>query len=159
MKRTHCLIMSMLCFAVALVSAFLIPAYAADAVVASGTPLGEALSGFMTGTVFPLVNAFLAALIGWAVLKIGKKYKIDALIGSEFLIQEAARKGIALAEEMAANRLKTSRITMTSSSKLNLAVAQVLKAAPKLTQIEAEGYVESILARTKGVGAIGDKAV
>jgi len=159
MKRHALLIISMLCFAVALVSAFLIPAFAADGAAAVGTPLGESISGVLSGTVFPLINALLAGLIGWAVVHIGNKYKIDALINSEALIQSAAYKGVSMAEEFAARKMKTMNIKIASSQKLNMAIAQVLNAAPKLTQEEAAGYVESALAKITGVGATGEKAV
>ena len=137
--------------------------YAADATdtaaTAAASPLSEALSGFLSGFLFPLINALVVGLIGWAVVSVGKKYKIDALVSSEALIQNAAYKGIALAEEMAAKKLKATAVTITSNEKLNIAIAQVLKAAPKLTQEEASAYVESTLAKIKGSGATGDKAV
>ena len=125
----------------------------------AGTPLGGALADFMSGTLFPLINALVLGLVGWAAVTIGKKYKIDALIASEGLIQDAAYKGVTLAEEWAAKRLKTANIRVSSSEKLNLAIAQVLKAAPLISRDEAREYVESVLARVTGAGATADKVV
>jgi len=129
-------------------------AFAADEIT-----IGPALADVATGVLFPLLNAVLVILIGWAVAYIGKKYKIDALAGYQSLIQEAAYKGISLAEEYAAKRLKTSKIKLGSSEKLNIAVGQVLAAAPRLTREQATDYVESLLGRLRGVGATGDAAV
>ena len=162
MKKSHLLLMAILSLSIAF---FVGPVLciAADAVEVlgntTGTPLGQALAGFMTDVVFPIGNALLVALIGWVMLKIGTKYKIDALASKEDLIQSAALKGIALAEEYAANKLKTANFKLTSNEKLNLAVAQVLKAAPKLTEDEAKDYVNSMLAKVAGAGATGDKTV
>jgi len=126
---------------------------------ATGTPLGQALADFFTNTLFPVINALLIGLIGWAVIKIGNKYKIDALIDAELMIQNAAAKGIALAEEMAAKKLKTANIKVSGNEKLDIAVAQVLQAAPKISRDQAQEYVEAILAKTKGTGATNEKTV
>ncbi len=123
----------------------------------AGTPLSGAVAGFMEGVVFPFLTAALMTLVGWAVVKVGKKYDLEILLDNEEAIERAALKGISLAEEYAAKRLKSSDIKMTGYEKLDTAVAQVLKAAPKLTHREAEEYVEALLARLNNVGATGIK--
>lgn len=133
--------------------------FASVAFAADEATLGGALADVFTGVIFPLLNAALVILIGWAVAYIGKKYKLDALAGYQTLIQEAAYKGISLAEEYAAKRLKESKVKIGSSDKMNIAIGQVLTAAPKLTRQEAVDYVEALLGRLKGVGATGDTAV
>jgi hypothetical protein len=131
------------------------PATAGEA----ASPLGLSLADFMSGTVFPLLSALVMALVGWAAVSIGKKYKIDALIANEALIQDAAYKGVALAEEYAARLLKEKNIKLTGSLKLDRAIAQVLKAAPQISREDAREYVESVLARVKGAGATGETVV
>ncbi len=119
------------------------------------TPLSGAVAGFLDGILFPVLNAVLVALVGWAVVKIGRKYHLDFLVENEDVIERAAYKGITLAEEKAAKMMKNSNLTLSSNKKLDLAVSKVLEAAPRLTRQQAEEYVEALLPRLKGAGATG----
>lgn len=126
---------------------------------AGGSPLAVAAAGVLQTFVFPLLTALLMGLVSWAVVKIGKKYHLDIVLNNEKLIESAALKGISYAEEEAADKLKASNIRLTSSDKLNLAVAEVLQAFPKLTDVQAAEYVRSVLGRITGAGATGAAAV
>ena len=157
MKRLFSGWMLLLFFIMTLYSLFCL-AFPAPA-IADGTPLAVAASGVMTGFIFPLLTALLIGLVAWAVVKIGTKYKLDVVLNNEKLIESFALKGITYAEEYAANKLKQSNIKVTSDDKMNLAIAQVLQSAPKLTADQAGEYVQSILARITGAGATGASAV
>ena len=127
--------------------------------LAEETGLSAAIAGFLQGVVFPVLGALLMALVSWAVVKIAKKYNLDILLQNEALIRNAAWRGIGLAEEYAAKKLKESDIKIGGSEKLSIAVAQVLNAVPKLTREQAEQYIESLLPSLKGVGATGEKTL
>lgn len=125
----------------------------------AATPLSTAAAGFLSTFVFPLLSAFLLGLISWAVSRISKKWHLDFLIKNEGLIEKAAYRGITYTEEIAARRVKESALKLTGNEKLDLAVSQVLAAAPELSREQASGYVHSLLARLPGVGATGERTV
>lgn len=121
--------------------------------------LGEPLAALLTQTVTPLLGAVLLALLSWAMAKLAAKWKLDFLVRNQELIEKAAYKGICYAEEYAANKLKAANVKISSSEKLNLAVAQVLKAVPGIELETARDWVEALLARVSGAGATGDAAL
>jgi hypothetical protein len=119
----------------------------------------EGVSGFLVNFIVPLGAALLVGLVNWAVYAVARKYNLDIVLRNQDVIERAALKGISLAEEYAAQALKQKNIRLSGNDKLNMAIDQVLSAAPKLSREEASEWVNAVLARVKGVGATGEKVV
>jgi hypothetical protein len=123
------------------------------------TPAGEAVVSFLHAVVFPVVSAFLLGMVGIIINKIRVKYNLDISAEQQANLEAYARQGIALAEEKAADFAKRKVATLTGSDKLDVAVAHILTALPKVTPDQADRMVHSVLGKISGIGASGDVAV
>ena len=134
-------------------------AMAADAVPpAAPNIFGDALAGFLTSTVFPVLGALALGIVSWAAEKIGTKFKIDSLTQDHNFLTQIAAQGVAFAEEKAANYAKAAK-PLSGNEKLNAAIAYVIQMAPKVSEAQAQSLVTSALAMLPGVGATGAAAV
>lgn len=125
-------------------------------VLAGDGPLDEALLGFFTNTVMPLIAALVMGLAALALRWLGAKFKTDVFINNKAFIDAAVKDGIGLAEEWAAKKLKNTKNITTGKEKMDIAVASIIDAVPKLTLAKAQVLVDSMLARLPGVGASKD---
>jgi hypothetical protein len=125
---------------------------------ATPSAFGIMLSDLLTNTVFPVLGALALGFVTWAANKVGAKFKIDALTADNNFVTRVAAQGVAFAEEKAANYAKNTQ-PLTSSDKLNSAIAYVLQQAPKVTPEQAQSIVTSALAMLPGVGATGNAAI
>lgn len=121
--------------------------------------LGDAMANTFAGTVAPILTAALLGLVGVGINWARKKWKLDALASLQGLAEAAALRGIAYAEEKAEAAIKKGGDKIPGNEKLQLAVAQVLEAVPKISPERATAIVEGMLGRVVGAGASGTKAV
>lgn len=121
--------------------------------------VGETVNEFLVGTVFPVIGAFLLALVGILINKIKTKYNLEISAATEEKLLNAAKQGIAYAEEKASSVVKEKVTKLTGKEKLDTAILYVLSVMPEVTPDQAESLVTSVLGSTKDVGATGDKAV
>jgi hypothetical protein len=125
----------------------------------AGDTLTLAVVDFVAGTVMPLVAAVVAAFAVIALRKLADKFGMESLLAQEDRLQDLARQGVALAEELAARRLKEKELKLPGGEKLNIAVAHILSLAPEISRAQAENLVEAMLGMTFGAGASGKQAV
>jgi hypothetical protein len=134
-------------------------AYAADPVApVAASPAPAALAGFLRDTVFPIISAILMGFLSVFLARLGAKYKIDALTQKNNFVEQIAMQGISLAEEKGA-QLIGSKAQLTGNDKMDIAIAHVLTALPKIPPAQVQSIVNGLLARIPGVGATGDKAL
>lgn len=124
-----------------------------------GVSLGPALAELLGQTVWPLIAAVVAGFATIVLRKLAAKFGLEGLLAQERRLRELAHQGVALAEELAARRLKEAEIKLPGGDKLNLAVAHIMAAVPEITRSRAEALVEATLGMALGVGATGDQAV
>jgi hypothetical protein len=129
------------------------------AAIAENGAFAGALADVLTGLVFPIVAAVVMALVGWAVTWAARKWKLGFLLESEAYLQQLALTAVSFVEERAAKMVKESGMKLPGGEKLNMAVARIMESAPELSQEKAEELAESMLARLRGAGATGDKAL
>jgi hypothetical protein len=120
---------------------------------------GQAVASLLEGVVFPVVTAFLLGLVGIVINKVRIKYNLDISAEKQSQLESLALRGIAYAEEKASDYAKNKAKTLTGSDKLDIAVAHILTAMPKISDRQAEAIVNSVLGQVKGLGASGEKAV
>lgn len=133
-------------------------AFAVDAVTPAPAPItpsvvGAAVETFMGNVIFPVLAAFLMGLVGLMLTKISAKFKIDALIKNQELIEKFAFQGITYAEELASKAIAGKVTKITGKEKLDLAIANVIKNVPAISPEGAKVAVESMLSRVADVGA------
>jgi hypothetical protein len=133
-------------------------ACAADPATVEASPAPAALVALLRDTLFPLVSALALGYLSLFLNRLGQKYKIEALTQKDNIVERLAFQGIALAEEKAA-QLVGSKSALTGSQKLDVAIAYVCGAMPKLSREQADAMVHALLAQTPGIGATGDKTV
>jgi hypothetical protein len=128
-------------------------AFAADPVVAAAaSPAPAALSAFLQGTVFPVIGSLLLGVLSLFLTRLGNKYNIESLTQRNNLIERAAFQGIALAEEKAAQFIRSQR-QITGSQKLDIAIDHILSVIPSVAPERAAAITESLLAQIPGIGA------
>ncbi len=115
--------------------------------------------GVIQQTVTPLLTALVLALLGMLFAWLGRKYHLDVKQADQDYLQGLAVRGIAYAEEEGEEFLKVHGTRLPSESKLADAVSFLLRAAPRLDQLQARDLVTGMLGKTKGAGATGDKTV
>jgi hypothetical protein len=148
--------LSLACFGLMV---FIGVAVAADPVApAAVSPAPAALVACLRDTVFPIVGTALMGFLSVFLARLGAKYKIDALTQKNNFVEQIAFQGISLAEEKAA-QLVGSKSQLTGSDKMDIAIAHVLTAMPKVSEVQAESIVNGLLARIPGVGATGGAAL
>lgn len=129
------------------------------AVPAPAPALTNAVLGVVDRTVWPLLGAFVTTLLSLALSKLSKKWGGDVLRQQHDLLEAVAMQGLSYAEERAAAALKHKGVTLGGSDRLNLALDHILATVPAVSRTQATAVVESLLARTFGVGATGDKEI
>ena len=144
-----------LCLAGLALAVDTLPAH--DAVPAIPTA-PAALAVFLQQTISPLLTALLMGFIAKFLNSLGAKYKIDTLLQKDNFLEKLAFQGITLAEERAA-QYAGSKLALTGSQKLDIAVSHILSAMPKVPDSQARSVVQALLAQTPGVGATGDTAI
>ncbi len=122
-------------------------------------PVGEAAAGLLSGVVFPVLAALLMGLVGVVLDKLRRKYNIQISAENEQRLRDIALSGIAYAEEKAAAAVKANVSTITGKTKLDIAIARIMAAAPQLTREQADHLVHITLGRAHGAGATGNKAI
>lgn len=132
------------------------PALAADPPPAALTAPAD-LAKFLRQTVFPLTGSLLMGVLTIFLQRLGAKYKIQSLMDKENLVTQLAYQGITLAQERAA-QLAGSKLALTKSQKLDIAVNHILEIMPKVSPERAQAVTHAVLAQIPGVGATGDKA-
>lgn len=135
-----------------------VTAFAADPATVDVSSAPTALAGFLRDTIFPLVSALALGYLSLFLNRLGQKYKIEALTQKDNIVERLAFQGISLAEEKAA-QLIGSKAELTGSQKLDLAIAHICNAMPKIKREQADAIVHALLAQSSGIGATGDKAV
>lgn len=135
-------------------AADMIPAHA-PAVDASAP---AALADVLRQSVFPILGALLMGILTPLINRLGVKFKIDALTQQNNLLERAALQGISYAEERAA-QLVGSKLSLTNSNKLDIAISHVLSVMPRVTHEQADTMVHSLLAQIPGMGATGSAVV
>lgn len=146
-----------------IISSVLFLALIAGAAVAADQPTATsgapaAVAALLKETLFPLVSALALGYLSLFLNRVGQKYKIEALTQRDNIIERFAMQGIALAEEKAA-QLVGSKSELTGTQKLDIAIAHICDAMPRISREKADAIVHSLLAQTPGVGATGEKAV
>lgn len=116
----------------------------------------DAVWEMLDKVVFPIVSAFILSLLSILIHRVSAKYKLDALVTHQDLIEKAALQGISLAEEKAAQYVGTK---INGEVKLRIAIEQMRGVIPTITYEQARRVIEGMLARIPGVGATGDKTV
>jgi hypothetical protein len=137
---------------------FSLSAFAADPASPAASPAPAAVAALLKETIFPLVTALALGYLSLFLNRLGQKYKIEALTQKDNIIERLAFQGIAFAEEKAA-QLVGSKSALTGSQKLDLAIAYVCNAMPKISRDQADAIIHSLLGQTAGVGATGEMAV
>lgn len=127
---------------------------AADPAAPAVPTAPQALAGFLSGVVFPLVTALAMGFLTVFLNRLGTKYKLDSLTQRGNLVEQFAYQGITLAEEKAA-QLLGSKSALTGSDKLDVAVSHVLSMMPSISREQADQVVHAILAQIPGLGATG----
>lgn len=145
-------------YALCLLICLILPAFAADLPPAS-IPLEGSWASVLIQYVIPPVAAIMLGLLSLAIRWFGKKFKIDALTQENNYLESIAHQGIALAQERAAQYIAADRNTLTGANKLSIATGHVLSVMPQLTPERVQSVIESILARTPGLGATGNEVV
>jgi hypothetical protein len=135
-----------------------VPALAADPAPAAVSTAPAAVAALLKETIFPLVTALALGYLSLFLNRLGQKYKIEALTQKDNIIERLAFQGIALAEEKAA-QLVGSKSALTGVQKLDLAIAYVCNAMPKVSREQADAIIHSLLGQTTGVGATGEMAI
>lgn len=110
----------------------------------------------------PVMGALLMALASWALHSLQKKLGVELNAKANEAILGTVRQGIAIAEERAAQAAKanvTDDDRKAGAQKAAWAAAFVEKQWPKLASDDVDDLIHSELARLKGVGATGDKAL
>jgi hypothetical protein len=143
--------MLILCLAFAAVS------FAAEGVGLS--PGGQAVQSLLTGVVFPVLTALLMGFVGLVLKKLVTKYNLDIDASRQAELEALVGRGIAYAEEKAAALAKEKVKTLTGNDKLDIAIAHIVEASPKVSQAQAEKLVHTVLGKMYGVGASGTTAV
>lgn len=121
--------------------------------------VGEAVAGIWSGVVIPVLSAACLGVLGLVLDKLRRRYNLQIDIDSQKYLEGLAQRAVALAEEKGAAYLKANITKITGRDKLDIAIAHILTAAPKLSREQADNLVHTALARVKGAGATGDKAV
>lgn len=114
------------------------------------------LQGLLDKVIFPTVSGFVLSLLSILIHRISKKYKIDALVTHQDLIEKAALHGIALAEEQAAKYVSRK---FDGNTKLMIAIDHVTDMVPNIDRNQAQRVIEGMLARIPGVGATKENVV
>ena len=117
------------------------------------------ITGFIQGTVTPVLTALVLALLGMLFTWLGKRYRIEVNQREQNYFENMAVSAIAFAEEEAEEFLKAHGSCLPSESKLADAVTFLLRAAPKLGRQKAQDLVTGVLGKVRGAGATGEKAV
>lgn len=168
MKKRLALVALVLGLAVACSCTPPIPCPAADlpAAIAASQPaaapapaLTDAVLGMVDRTVWPLLGAFVTTLLSLVLSKLSKKWGGDVLRQQHDLLEAVALQGLSYAEERAAAALKHHGVKLAGGDRMGLALEHVLAAVPAVSQNQARAVVESLLARTRGIGATGDVVV
>lgn len=123
------------------------------------SPVGTALQGVVSGTVIPLVVALVGSLISLVLLKLKSKLNIQLSEETEAWIARQAESAVQMVAEKAAKGIKYGSLHLTSSQKLDMAVASLISKIPRLTREQADGYIHAALARIPGVGATGEQSL
>jgi hypothetical protein len=129
------------------------------AMAADANPAGDSLALFLGNVVFPVLAAFLLGLIGVILDKLRKKYNLDISAAVQSSMEQTAKRAIGYVEERAAAAIKNKVTTLTGNEKLDMAVAYVLEAMPRVTPEQAERLVHGVLGETVGAGATGAGSV
>ncbi len=137
---------------------FIIPAFAADLSPSVSVPEGT-WAGIIIQYVIPPIAALFLGLLTIAIRWFGIKFKIDALTQENNYLESLAHQGIALAQERAAQYVAADKNLLTGQNKLAIATGHILAAMPQITPQRAQSIIESVLARTPGLGATGDQVV
>ncbi|MFH1027802.1 MAG: hypothetical protein V1791_07360 [Pseudomonadota bacterium] len=132
--------------------------FAADPAAVDASSAPAALAALLRDSLFPLVSALALGYLSLFLNRLGQKYKIEALTQKDNIVERFAFQGIALAEEKAA-QLVGSKAALTGVQKLDLAIAHICSAMPKISREQADAMVHSLLAQTSGVGATGGATV
>jgi len=109
--------------------------------------------------VLPVLGALIAALAAVALQKLQKKLGIELSAKEQASLMEAARKGIAYAEEKAARELKldvSSEDRQRGAQKAQWAKGFVQAQFPKLKDEALDRLLDAELASMTGVGATGN---
>jgi len=122
-------------------------------------PVGDALAGLLTNVVFPFLGALLLGLVGVILNKIRQKWGLKISAETQAQIERAALAGVALAEEKAAAAVRTKVDKITGKEKLDMAIAHVLTAVPKVSADQADAAVHAVLGKGYNLGATGDRTV
>lgn len=136
-------------------TALVSPAFAEDVV----NPIGSAVAEFLTTVIFPILGAMVAALVAVILDKLRTKFNIQISNESQAKLEQLARQAVGYVEEKAAARVKARLTGWTRSEKLDLAIAHIISAAPKVTPEQADILVHSVLGRVDGAGATDERAV
>lgn len=128
-------------------------ANAAQAPIANPTP-SQTLADTLQQSVFPVLGSIVLGLFSWLCTKIGTTFKISSLTNENNLLMQIAAQGVAYVEERAA-ALVGSKAEITSSQKLDMAIAYICQALPKVTADEAQRAATTVLAMIPGIGATG----
>lgn len=132
----------------------------AEVVPVPAPEAGAWIAVLLYNVVFPFVAALLLGLLGLCLNWLRKKFKLEANASQDEMIMQAAQRGIALAEEKAANYAKLKvGAAMEGRQKLDIAIGHVVASCPKVSPEYADQIVHSLLAMTKGAGATGDRTV
>lgn len=132
--------------------------FAADPATIDVSSAPTALASFLRETIFPLVSALALGYLSLFLNRLGQKYKIEALTQKDNIVEKLAFQGITLAEEKAA-QLVGSKAALTGVQKLDLAIAHICSAMPKVSREQADAIIHSLLAQTSGIGATGQAAI
>jgi hypothetical protein len=130
--------------------------YAAET---TGTPLAEALGDLVVNTLLPVLVALAGTLASIALYRLKAWLKIKTSAEFDIWVSGRAEEAVQYVGETAAAKLKTAKVKMTGSEKLNIAVARLIERVPSLSREQAEMCVHAALARVSGEGATGKKVI
>ena len=138
---------------------FCLGAFALDTIPAhAAVTQPNVVTDFLQQSVFPIVTALFMGVVSIFLNRLGQKYKVDALTQQNNIVEQLAFQGITKAEEVAAKYTDT-KLALSGSDKLSIAVSHILSYMPKVSDDQAKSMVHSVLAQIPGLGASGDTVV
>lgn len=131
----------------------------ATAGFAADPSVSDGLASVWSGIVVPVLASLLLGLVALVLDKLRRKYNLQISSETQEYLESIAARAIALAEEKGAAYIKAEVKQITGREKLDIAIAHILEAAPKLTREQADNLVHMALARIHNAGATGQKVV
>lgn len=141
-------------FIIAMVLVIMAPlvALAVDAAPVAN-PVGESLAGLLQAVVWPVLGAFLTAMLGIVLDKVRQKTGLQISTERQAQLEGLALQGIHMAEEKAAALVKEKATKLTGQNKLDMAISHVIAMVPTVSEAQADALVHAALGSAWGVGA------